>query len=90
VEESADFIDIETVKKSWIETKQRYISDKGAFNRKTLLTYRRSWKQRYFLNNHLANLRNEGWPQSKNIKEELLQELQVQGERPKAFYKQKC
>ena len=56
---ASEFITFETAKKAWIETKLSYVKAKGAFSRQSLLTYRRAWVNRYFINNLLAIMRNE-------------------------------
>lgn len=57
MDDAFEFIDQRTVKKAWIETKLSYIKDKGAYSRIDLLTYRRAWVRRFFLNSYIATLK---------------------------------
>lgn len=49
-----EFIDQSTVKKAWLDTKLEYVKKKGNRARKHLLTYRRVWVRRYFINSYLC------------------------------------
>lgn len=69
---TAEQITPEIAKAAWLETKQIYYKTKGAFSRHELITYRRSWVKRFYLQSYmkLMQKKNIGKP-PKSIKQEI-------------------
>ena len=83
-----EFIDDQSVKKVWLDTKKKYSELKGNYTRGTIDTYRRSWVIRHFLYRYLDILEDKK-PQklAKNISEEILKEVNCPpGKNKKEFY----
>ena len=86
----AYFIDAATAKKAWIQTKRSYFKQKACFSRADLVTYRRAWVRRYYLN-ALIELQNgrKVVPPRKNIERLIHDEVKAPPGMEQQYYENK-
>lgn len=53
LKQASKYLDVDTVKRAWIQTKLNYIKSRGAHVRSDLLTYKRIWFRRFYVHNYL-------------------------------------
>jgi len=75
VYDAYDFMNEAIAKRAWLETKQSYVKSLGCYSRQDMQTYRRMWKQRFYLGSYLAVLKGEKPPKTPHINDKLMQEI---------------
>ena len=89
MDDAYEFIDQTTVKKAWIETKLSYVKNKGSYSRLDLLTYRRAWVRRFYLNSYIAATKGKTHAAPNKVSAAIKEETKCEGSDRKAFYKNK-
>lgn len=90
MDDAYEFIDQKTVKKAWLDTKRSYFKSKGSYSRQDLLTYRRAWVRRHFVNEYMAAVRGTKYTHNQEkITAIVKEEIKCIGTDKKTFYKKK-
>ena len=79
-----DLINDATAKKAWIFTKKQYFQNRGVFSRADLVTYRRAWVRRYYIEALIAcNSGKKILPPPKTIEKLIHDEVRPPAQMPK-------